>query len=130
MEANQNNLATENQETKPEATATNEPATNDLQTQVTEAETKLKKLNDEIKDQNTNKILNKLQVKSEFHDYVKFKTNSVADSELETSINKMLKENPALKIPVNTGGVQQTVITNKTPDKTNPLLDYKKKNHL
>jgi len=103
---------------------------NNVNQQVIEAENKLNKINQEIKEQHINNIFNKYQIKLEFYDYLKFKTNDIENAEIENIVKQLIKEQPALRTPLNTGGNQQTVINNQTPIMINPLLDYKKKNYL
>lgn len=98
--------------------------------QVIAAENKLKVINQEIKEQNMNIIFNKYQIKPEFYDYLKFKTNDIENEKIENAIKQLTKEQPTLRTPLHTGGSQQTIVNNQTPIKINPLLDYKKKNYL
>lgn len=98
--------------------------------QILEAENKLKAINQEIKDKTISIIFNKYQIKPEFYDYLKFKTNTVENEKIENTVKQLIKEQPSLRTQLNTGGNQQTIINNQTPTKINPLLDYKKKNYL
>ncbi|WP_338979390.1 hypothetical protein [Spiroplasma endosymbiont of Lasioglossum malachurum] len=76
-------------------------------------------------------IFKKYQVKTEFYDYLKFKTNNLENSKIEETIKKMVKEQPVFKEIINTGGNKQIIINNnKTNDKENFLINYKKKNYL
>ncbi|WP_338959353.1 hypothetical protein [Spiroplasma endosymbiont of Tiphia femorata] len=74
--------------------------------------------------------LKKYQVKTEFYDYLKFKTNNLENSKIEETIKKMIKEQPVFKETINTGGNKQIIINNKPNDKENFLINYKKKNYL
>ncbi|WP_339042285.1 hypothetical protein [Spiroplasma endosymbiont of Apeira syringaria] len=75
-------------------------------------------------------IFKKYQVKTEFYDYLKFKTNNLENSKIEETIKKMIKEQPVFKETINTGGKPQTIITNQPNSIKNALLDYKNKNKL
>ncbi len=116
------------QQTTP--TVTENDVSQEIKTKVNEAENKLNKLNQEIKEKEIINIFKKYQVKSEFYDYLKFKTNKIENSKIEDTIKKIIKEQPLFKEPINTGGNQETILTNQTSIKINPLLDYKKKNYL
>ncbi|WP_425376875.1 hypothetical protein [Spiroplasma endosymbiont of Aleiodes alternator] len=115
---------------------TNEPLTenHDLQqeqeTKIVELENKLNKLNQEIKEKEMINIFKKYQVKKEFYDYLKFKTSNIENSKIEETIKKMIKEQPVFKEPINTGGKQETILTNEQTSIKSSLLDYKKKNNL
>ncbi len=111
-------------------TLTENDVSQEIENKVNEAENKLNKLNNEIKEKEIINIFKKYQVKSEFYDYLKFKTNNIENSKIEDTIKKIIKEQPLFKEPINTGGNQETILTNQTPIKINPLLDYKKKNYL
>ncbi|WJG70908.1 hypothetical protein [Spiroplasma ixodetis] len=82
---------------------TTEPLTenNNLQqeqeTKIVELENKLNKLNQEIKEKEIINIFKKYQVKSEFYDYLKFKTSNIENSKIEDTIKKWLKNNHYLK---------------------------------
>lgn len=102
----------------------------EIENKVNEAENKLNKLNQEIKEKETINIFKKYQVKSEFYDYLKFKTNNIENSKIEDTIKKMIKEQPLFKEPINTGGKQETLLTNQPNSIKSSLLDYKKKNNL
>ncbi|BDT02799.1 hypothetical protein SHM_04450 [Spiroplasma ixodetis] len=52
------------------------------------------------------------------------------NSKIEETIKKMIKEQPVFKETINTGGNKQIIINNKTNDKENFLINYKKKNYL
>ncbi len=119
---------TNGQQTTP--TVTENDVSQAIETKVNEAENKLNKLNQEIKEKEIINIFKKYQVKSEFYDYLKFKTNKIENSKIEDTIKKIIKEQPLFKEPINTGGKQETILTNQTSIKINPLLDYKKKNYL
>ncbi len=119
---------TNGQQTTP--TVTENDVSQAIETKVNEAENKLNKLNQEIKEKEIINIFKKYQVKSEFYDYLKFKTNKIENSKIEDTIKKIIKEQPLFKEPINTGGNQETILTNQTSIKINPLLDYKKKNKL
>ncbi|WP_342274620.1 hypothetical protein [Spiroplasma endosymbiont of Phycita roborella] len=75
-------------------------------------------------------IFKKYQVKTEFYDYLKFKTNNIENSKIEEIIKKMIKEQPLFKETINTGGKSQTIITNQPNSIKSTLLDYKKNNNL
>ncbi|WJG69824.1 hypothetical protein [Spiroplasma ixodetis] len=115
---------------------TTEPLTenNNLQqeqeTKIVELENKLNKLNQEIKEKEIINIFKKYQVKSEFYDYLKFKTSNIENSKIEDTIKKMIKEQPLFKEPINTGGKPETILTNQPNSIKSSLLDYKKKNNL
>ncbi len=111
-------------------TLTENDVSQEIENKVNEAENKLNKLNQEIKEKEIINIFKKYQVKSEFYDYLKFKTNNIENSKIEDTIKKIIKEQPLFKEPINTGGKQETILTNQIPIKINPLLDYKKKNYL
>ncbi len=111
-------------------TLTENDVSQEIENKVNEAENKLNKLNQEIKEKEIINIFKKYQVKSEFYDYLKFKTNKIENSKIEDTIKKIIKEQPLFKEPINTGGKQETILTNQTSIKINPLLDYKKKNYL
>ncbi|WDA53615.1 MAG: hypothetical protein PPFGHCPK_01330 [Spiroplasma endosymbiont of Drosophila atripex] len=102
----------------------------EIENKVNEAENKLNKLNQEIKEKETINIFKKYQVKSEFYDYLKFKTNNIENSKVEEVIKKMIKEQPLFKEPINTGGKPETILTNQPNSIKSSLLDYKKKNNL
>lgn len=102
----------------------------EIENKVNEAENKLNKLNQEIKEKEMINIFKKYQVKTEFYDYLKFKTNNIENSKIEETIKKMIKEQPIFKQTINTGGNKQIIINNKTNDKENFLINYKKKNYL
>ncbi|WP_339040186.1 hypothetical protein [Spiroplasma endosymbiont of Apeira syringaria] len=76
------------------------------------------------------KSVKKYQVKTEFYDFLKFKTNNLENSKIEDTIKKMIKEQPVFKEPINTGGKQETILTNQSNSIKSSLLDYKKKNNL
>ncbi|WJG70603.1 hypothetical protein [Spiroplasma ixodetis] len=105
-------------------------AQQEIENKVNEAENKLNKLNQEIKEKEMINIFKKYQVKTEFYDYLKFKTNNLENSKIEETIKKMIKEQPVFKETINTGGNKQIIINNKTNDKENFLINYKKKNYL
>ncbi|WP_342266593.1 hypothetical protein [Spiroplasma endosymbiont of Villa modesta] len=105
-------------------------AQQEIENKVNEAENKLNKLNQEIKEKEMINIFKKYQVKTEFYDYLKFKTNNIENSKIEETIKKMIKEQPVFKQTINTGGNKQIIINNKTNDKENFLINYKKKNYL
>lgn len=115
---------------------TTEPLTenNDLQqeqeTKIVELENKLNKLNQEIKEKEMINIFKKYQVKTEFYEFLKFKTSNIENSKIEETIKKMIKEQPVFKEPINTGGKQETILTNQQTSIKSSLLDYKKKNNL
>ncbi|WP_338961503.1 hypothetical protein [Spiroplasma endosymbiont of Lasioglossum villosulum] len=122
-------------ENKDNVQQTTEPLTeNNVQQEIenkdNEAENKLNKLNQEIKEKEIINIFKKYQVKTEFYDYLKFKTNNLENSKIEETIKKMIKEQPVFKETINTGGNKQIIINNKTNDKENFLINYKKKNYL
>lgn len=105
-------------------------AQQEIENKVNEAENKLNKLNQEIKEKEMINIFKKYQVKTEFYDYLKFKTNNLENSKIEETIKKMIKEQPIFKQTINTGGNKQIIINNKANDKENFLINYKKKNYL
>lgn len=114
---------------------TTEPLTEDnnsqeIENKIVQAENKLTKLNQEIKEKEIINIFKKYQVKTEFYDYLKFKTNNIENSKIEETIKKMIKEQPLFKAPINTGGKQETILTNQPNSIKSSLLDYKKKNNL
>ncbi|WP_338961707.1 MULTISPECIES: hypothetical protein [unclassified Spiroplasma] len=122
-------------ENKDNVQQTTEPLTEnnvqqEIENKVNEAENKLNKLNQEIKEKEIINIFKKYQVKTEFYDYLKFKTNNLENSKIEETIKKMIKEQPVFKETINTGGNKQIIINNKTNDKENFLINYKKKNYL
>lgn len=102
----------------------------DTENKINEAENKLNKLNQEIKEKEIINIFKKYQVKIEFYDYLKFKTSNIENSKIEDTIKKMIKEQPLFKEPINTGGKQETLLTNQPSSIKSSLLDYKKKNNL
>ncbi|WP_338986720.1 hypothetical protein [Spiroplasma endosymbiont of Dasysyrphus albostriatus] len=108
----------------------NNASSQEIENKVNEAENKLNKLNQEIKEKEIINIFKKYQVKTEFYDYLKFKTNNLENSKIEETIKKMIKEQPVFKEIINTGGNKQIIINNKTNDKENFLINYKKKNYL
>ncbi|WP_342217593.1 MULTISPECIES: hypothetical protein [unclassified Spiroplasma] len=108
----------------------NNASSQEIENKVNEAENKLNKLNQEIKEKEMINIFKKYQVKTEFYDYLKFKTNNLENSKIEETIKKMIKEQPVFKETINTGGNKQIIINNKTNDKENFLINYKKKNYL
>ncbi|WP_338958878.1 hypothetical protein [Spiroplasma endosymbiont of Tiphia femorata] len=97
---------------------------------IVELENKLNKLNQEIKEKEIINIFKKYQVKKEFYEFLKFKTNNLENSKIEETIKKIIKEQPVFKETINTGGNKQIIINNKTNDKENFLINYKKKNYL
>ncbi|WP_342276172.1 hypothetical protein [Spiroplasma endosymbiont of Nebria brevicollis] len=103
---------------------------NEINQKISEAENKLNKINQELKEKQMINIFNKYQIKQEFHDFLKFKTKDTKSEKIENTIKQFIKEQPVLRIPLNTGGNQQTIINNQISTKINPLLDYKKKNYL
>ncbi|BDT05066.1 hypothetical protein [Spiroplasma ixodetis] len=105
-------------------------AQQEIENKVNEAENKLNKLNQEIKEKEIINIFKKYQVKTEFYDYLKFKTNNLENSKIEETIKKIIKEQPVFKEIINTGGKQQTIITNQQNSIKSTLLDYKKNNNL
>ncbi|WP_338987615.1 hypothetical protein [Spiroplasma endosymbiont of Dasysyrphus albostriatus] len=105
-------------------------AQQEIENKVNEAENKLNKLNQEIKEKEMINIFKKYQVKTEFYDFLKFKTSNLENSKIEETIKKMIKEQPVFKQTINTGGNKQIIINNKTNDKENFLINYKKKNYL
>ncbi|WP_338960602.1 MULTISPECIES: hypothetical protein [unclassified Spiroplasma] len=105
-------------------------AQQEIENKVNEAENKLNKLNQEIKEKEIINIFKKYQVKTEFYDYLKFKTNNLQNSKIEETIKKMIKEQPVFKQTINTGGNKQIIINNKPNDKKIFLINYKKKNYL
>lgn len=124
MLENENNVQ---QTTKP---LNENNAQQEIENKVNEAENKLNKLNQEIKEKEMINIFKKYQVKTEFYDYLKFKTNNLENSKIEETIKKMIKEQPIFKQTINTGGNKQIIINNKANDKENFLINYKKKNYL
>lgn len=108
----------------------NNASSQEIENKVNEAENKLNKLNQEIKEKEIINIFKKYQVKTEFYDFLKFKTNNLENSKIEETIKKMIKEQPVFKQTINTGGNKQIIINNKTNDKENFLINYKKKNYL
>ncbi|WP_342265826.1 hypothetical protein [Spiroplasma endosymbiont of Villa modesta] len=114
---------------------TNEPLTEnnvqqEIENKVSEAENKLNKLNQEIKEKEMINIFKKYQVKTEFYDFLKFKTSNIEKPKIEETIKKIIKEQPIFKQTINTGGNKQIIINNKPNDKENFLINYKKKNYL
>ncbi|CAB1053650.1 hypothetical protein [Spiroplasma endosymbiont of Danaus chrysippus] len=105
-------------------------AQQEIENKVNEAENKLNKLNQEIKEKEIINIFKKYQVKTEFYDFLKFKTNNLENSKIEETIKKIIKEQPVFKETINTGGKPQTIITNQPNSIKNALLDYKNKNKL
>ncbi|WP_339042458.1 hypothetical protein [Spiroplasma endosymbiont of Apeira syringaria] len=99
-------------------------AQQEIKNKVNEAENKLNKLNQEIEEKEIINIFKKYQVKTEFYDYLKFKTNNLENSKIEETIKKMIKEQPVFKKTINTGGNKQIIINNKTNDKENFLINY------
>ncbi|WP_339040126.1 hypothetical protein [Spiroplasma endosymbiont of Andrena trimmerana] len=97
-------------------------AQQEIENKVNEAENKLNKLNQEIKEKEMINIFKKYQVKTEFYDYLKFKTNNLENSKIEETIKKMIKEQPVFKETINTGGNKQIIINNKPNDKENFLI--------
>ncbi len=61
-------------------TLTENDVSQEIENKVNEAENKLNKLNNEIKEKEIINIFKKYQVKSEFYDYLKFKTNNIENS--------------------------------------------------
>ncbi|WP_342274294.1 hypothetical protein [Spiroplasma endosymbiont of Phycita roborella] len=108
----------------------NNASSQEIENKVNEAENKLNKLNQEIKEKEMINIFKKYQVKTEFYDYLKFTTSNIENSKIEETIKKMIKEQPVFKQTINTGGNKQIIINNKTNDKENFLINYKKKNYL
>ncbi|WP_338987432.1 hypothetical protein [Spiroplasma endosymbiont of Dasysyrphus albostriatus] len=108
----------------------NNASSQEIENKVNEAENKLNKLNQEIKEKEMINIFKKYQVKTEFYDFLKFKTSNLENSKIEETIKKMIKEQPVFKQTINTGGNKQIIINNKTNDKENFLINYKKKNYL
>lgn len=125
MLENENNVQ---QTTEP--VTENDSFSQEIENKVNEAENKLNKLNQEIKEKEIINIFKKYQVKTEFYDFLKFKTNNLENSKIEETIKKMIKEQPVFKQTINTGGNKQIIINNKTNDKENFLINYKKKNYL
>ncbi|WP_342274688.1 hypothetical protein [Spiroplasma endosymbiont of Phycita roborella] len=125
MLENENNV----QQTTETLTENND-SSQEIENKVNEAENKLNKLNQEIKEKEIINIFKKYQVKTEFYDYLKFKTNNLENSKIEETIKKMIKEQPVFKETINTGGKPQTIITNQPNSIKSTLLDYKKKNNL
>ncbi|WP_458258353.1 hypothetical protein [Spiroplasma endosymbiont of Dactylopius coccus] len=78
-----------------------EPLTEDnnlqQETKIVELENKLNQLNQEIKEKEMINIFKKYQVKTEFYDFLKFKTNNLENSKIEETIKKMIKEQPVFK---------------------------------
>ncbi|WP_338974309.1 hypothetical protein [Spiroplasma endosymbiont of Tricholauxania praeusta] len=72
----------------------NNASSQEIENKVNEAENKLNKLNQEIKEKEMINIFKKYQVKTEFYDYLKFKTNNLENSKIEKTIKKMIKEQP------------------------------------
>ncbi|WP_338961252.1 MULTISPECIES: hypothetical protein [unclassified Spiroplasma] len=105
-------------------------AQQEIENKVNEAKNKLNKLNQEIKEKEIINIFKKYQVKTEFYDFLKFKTNNLENSKIEETIKKIIKEQPVFKEIINTGGKQQTIITNQQNSIKSTLLDYKKNNNL
>ncbi|WP_342218877.1 hypothetical protein [Spiroplasma endosymbiont of Amphimallon solstitiale] len=105
-------------------------ASQEIENKINEAENKLNKINQEIKEKEIINIFKKYQIKNEFYDYLKFKTNDIENSKIEDTIKKIIKEQPVFKEPINTGGKQETILTNQIPIKINSLLNYKNKNKL
>ncbi|WP_342257486.1 hypothetical protein [Spiroplasma endosymbiont of Nomada ruficornis] len=97
---------------------------------IVELENKWNKLNQEIKEKEIINIFKKYQVKKEFYEFLKFKTSNIENSKIEETIKKMIKEQPLFKEPINTGGKQETILTNQETSIKSSLLDYKKKNNL
>ncbi|WP_338957002.1 MULTISPECIES: hypothetical protein [unclassified Spiroplasma] len=124
MLENENNVQ---QTTEP---LTENNAQQEIENKVNEAENKLNKLNQEIKEKEIINIFKKYQVKSEFYDFLKFKTNNLENSKIEETIKKIIKEQPVFKETINTGGKPQTIITNQPSSIKSTLLDYKKNNNL
>ncbi|WP_338961328.1 MULTISPECIES: hypothetical protein [unclassified Spiroplasma] len=108
----------------------NNASSQEIENKVNEAENKLNKLNQEIKEKEMINIFKKYQVKTEFYDFLKFKTSNIENSKIEETIKKMIKEQPVFKQTINTGGNKQIIINNKPNDKENFLINYKKKNYL
>ncbi|WP_338986587.1 hypothetical protein [Spiroplasma endosymbiont of Dasysyrphus albostriatus] len=108
----------------------NNASSQEIENKVNEAENKLNKLNQEIKEKEMINIFKKYQIKTEFYDYLKFTTSNIENSKIEETIKKMIKEQPVFKQTINTGGNKQIIINNKTNDKENFLINYKKKNYL
>lgn len=123
-------LANENNVQQTTQTLTENNVSQEVENKINEAEHKLNKLNQEIKEKEIINIFKKYQVKNEFYDYLKFKTNDIENSKIEDTIKKLIKEQPLFKEPINTGGKQETILTNQIPIKINSLLDYKNKNKL
>ncbi|WP_338962162.1 hypothetical protein [Spiroplasma endosymbiont of Lasioglossum villosulum] len=105
-------------------------AQQEIENKVNEAKNKLNKLNQEIKEKEIINIFKKYQVKTEFYDFLKFKTNNLENSKIEETIKKIIKEQLVFKEIINTGGKQQTIITNQQNSIKSTLLDYKKNNNL
>ncbi|WP_338960732.1 MULTISPECIES: hypothetical protein [unclassified Spiroplasma] len=124
MLENENNVQ---QTTEP---LTENNAQQEIENKVNEAENKLNKLNQEIKEKEMINIFKKYQVKTEFYDFLKFKTSNLENSKIEETIKKMIKEQPVFKQTINTGGKPQTIITNQQNSIKSTLLDYKKNNNL
>ncbi|WP_338961154.1 MULTISPECIES: hypothetical protein [unclassified Spiroplasma] len=124
MLENENNVQ---QTTEP---LTENNAQQEIENKVNEAESKLNKLNQEIKEKEIINIFKKYQIKNEFYDYLKFKTSNIENSKIEDTIKKMIKEQPIFKETINTGGKPQTIITNQPNSIKSTLLDYKKNNNL
>ncbi len=83
------------------------------ETKIVELENKLNKLNQEIKEKEMINIFKKYQIKTEFYDYLKFKTNNIKNSKIEETIKKTIKEQPQFKEPINTGGKTEAILTNQ-----------------
>ncbi|WP_338959471.1 hypothetical protein [Spiroplasma endosymbiont of Tiphia femorata] len=75
----------------------NNASSQEIENKVNEAENKLNKLNQEIKEKEIINIFKKYQVKTEFYDFLKFKTNNLENSKIEETIKKWLKNNQYLK---------------------------------
>lgn len=123
-------LANENNVQQTTQTLTENNVSQEVENKINEAEHKLNKLNQEIKEKEMINIFKKYQVKTEFYDYLKFKTNNLENSKIEETIKKMIKEQPVFKETINTGGKPQTIITNQQNSIKSTLLDYKKNNNL
>ncbi|BDT05052.1 hypothetical protein [Spiroplasma ixodetis] len=72
----------------------NNASSQEIENKVNEAENKLNKLNQEIKEKEIINIFKKYQVKTEFYDFLKFKTNNLENSKIEETIKKITDFSP------------------------------------
>lgn len=101
-----------------------------LREQLQKAQENLQLKEKVLKEESFNKLLTKFNIKPEFQKFVKMELQWENISDLNKAVSDFVKENPALVENLTTGGTETTITNDVKTKSENPLLKFKKENHL